>query len=61
MPFSCHFLSVVIVTWSEKLAIGEPRKNYPVDKYSEESNGMALFLDALASLVPLIVTHSLTD
>ena len=27
-----------------KWASGESRKNYPVDKYTKESNGIALFL-----------------
>ena len=31
-----------------KWAIGEPRKKYPVDKYTKESNGIALFLLQLA-------------
>ena len=40
MHFPCHFLSVFMAS---KLAIGEP-KNYPVDKYTNESLALALLL-----------------
>ena len=40
MHFLCHFLSDL----ESKCAIGRPEKKYPVDKYTKESNGMALFL-----------------
>ena len=33
-----------------KLAIGEPRKKYLVDKYTKESNGIALFLLQIGSI-----------
>ena len=44
MHFLCHLLSVFIG------AIGEPRNKYPVDKYTKESNGMALFLLKVGSI-----------
>ena len=33
-----------------KWAIGGPKKKYPVDKYTKESNGMALFLLKVGSI-----------
>ena len=33
-----------------KWAIGGPKKKYPVDKYTKESNGMALFLWQVGSI-----------
>ena len=44
MHFSCHFLSVFIVTWSQNEPSESQEKKYPVDKYTKESNGIALFL-----------------
>ena len=36
----CHFLSVVMVTCSQN----EPKKNYPVNKYIKEINGIVTHL-----------------
>ena len=33
-----------------KWAIREPRKKYPVDKYTKDSNGIALFLLQVGSI-----------
>ena len=44
MYFLCHFLSVFMVTWSQNEPSEGWGKKSPVDKYTKDSNGMALFL-----------------
>ena len=47
--FLSHFLSVFIVTWSQNEPSESWEKNYPVDKYTKESNSIALFLLEIGS------------
>ena len=49
MHFLCQFLSVFIVTLSQNEPSESQKKN-PVDKYTKESNGIALFLLQVGSI-----------
>ena len=50
MPFSCHFLSVFMVTWSQNEPLEGWEEKSPVDKYTKDSNDMALFLWQVGSI-----------
>ena len=50
MHFLCHFFVSFHGDLESKWAIGGPQKMYSVDKLTEESNGMALFLLKICSI-----------